>query len=110
MANTILDTNIMDLLGLGDLPSERKQQLLDKMTAVIQGRVADRVFSSLDEAHQKDLDALIARAATAEEMDAFLHQAVPNYDQIMQEEITKYKTDMTADAQAIRDMMTSKAA
>jgi hypothetical protein len=106
--NQLLKSNIIELLGLQDLPKAKQDDLIAKMTEVVQHRITDRLLERLPVTAQTDLDALIAKGATSAEFDGFLAQAIPEYDQIMAEEITVFKQEMLDDVDVLRQIVTKE--
>ncbi|MFA6197853.1 MAG: DUF5663 domain-containing protein [Patescibacteria group bacterium] len=104
----LLKSNIIELLGLQDLPKEKQDDLVAKMSEVVQHRITDRLLERLPVTAQADLDALIAKGATSEEFDGFLQKVIPEYNQIMAEEITVFKQEMLDDVGILRQMVTKE--
>jgi hypothetical protein len=106
----LLKSNIIELLGLQDLPKEKQDDLIGKMSEVIQHRITDRLLERLPESAQPELDALIAKSASSEEFDGFLQKVIPEYNQIMAEEIAMFKQEMLDDVDILRQMVTKEPA
>lgn len=104
----LLKSNIIELLGLQDLPKAKQDDLVAKMSEVVQHRITDRLLERLPVTAQADLDALIAKGATSEEFDGFLQKVIPEYNQIMAEEITVFKQEMLDDVGILRQMVTNE--
>lgn len=103
-ATSILQSNIIDVLGLQNLPEPRKQELLAQMAQVIQDRILDRMIEAMSADQRKDFDALLDTDPEPEKVDAFLKTAVPVYDQIANEEVAKFKMEMTNEVAVVRQI------
>ncbi|MFH1171466.1 MAG: hypothetical protein V1778_02925 [bacterium] len=101
-ATTLLEENVLDILGLQQLPEPRKTELLTRMTEVIQDRINDRVLEELSGDDRAVLDRLLERGATEEELDAFLKVKIPGFQDIAAEEILRFKSQMVNDVATVR--------
>ena len=88
-------TNILEDLGLLDLPEERKAELLDKMSDLIQKRVLLRIVKMLSDKDKNDLDKVLEKGDAVQIQD-FLMSKVPNLDEITQEEVNDFKKEVKA--------------
>ena len=103
-APSILQANIIDLLGLQALPETRKQELLAQMAQVIQDRILDRMIEAMSADQRKEFDAILDADPEPEKVDTFLKTAVPGYEQIAAEEATKFKQEMTNEVAVVRQI------
>lgn len=89
-----LEENIISKLGLDDLPSDKKADLLMRMADIVQKRIALRVLRLLPE---PALDEYL-KIADNDEIGAhtFLAKAVPSYPAILEEEIANFKKEITS--------------
>lgn len=55
----LLEKDLLDLIGGGDLPQEKKQELYTKMAETVQNRAIARIYDQLSEDEGKELDGLI---------------------------------------------------
>lgn len=87
-----LEENIISKLGLDDLPSDKKADLLMRMADIVQKRIALRVLRLLPESA---LDEYL-KIADNDEIGAhtFLSKAVPSYPAILEEEIANFKKEI----------------
>lgn len=91
--NISLQENIISKLGLDNLPSEEKADLLMRMADIIQKRIALRVMPLLAE---PALDEYL-KIADNDEIGGhtYLSKAVPGYPAIVEEEIIKFRTEIS---------------
>lgn len=92
--STILQENIITKLGLGRLSVNKQADLVLRMAKIIQERIALRVMKLLPEAA---LDEYL-KLADNDEIGAnkFLSQKLPDYASIIEDEIVKFKQEITA--------------
>ena len=93
-----MKTDIQDLItevGLGDLPEPMKVDLIMKWGNLVQKDIIMRVLRELSEADKEELDRLLAqRGDNFEAVYALLETKLPNLDEIVKEEINKFRLEM----------------
>lgn len=98
MDKKILEQDIISILGLDNLPEEKKSVLVAKMGEIILSRISSRILDSLTPEAQEELARLTRKKNNEEEVEEFLRYRVRNLDEIRQEEILKFKEQMAKDA------------
>ncbi|MAG44707.1 hypothetical protein CL633_02355 [bacterium] len=93
MSDDILKQNIIKELGLEKLPDERKIALLDKMSELIQKRLILRVLEILQEDDKKELEKIMEQKSAPDKVGQFLQKKVPNFEEVIKEEIIKFKQE-----------------
>ncbi len=88
-----LDKNIFEEMGMGDISEERKQKLLETMTAIIMNRVAARALDLLTKEEQKEFDEFLIKEDN-EGANEFMKRKMPNFEEIVAEETIIYKLEM----------------
>ena len=88
-AQEILDENIIHLLGLESLPDEEKGELVQKMSEVVQKNFMLRIMELLKSEDASKMAELEKRPI--EEIFAFIAEKVPNYEELLKEEVMKLK-------------------
>jgi uncharacterized protein (DUF849 family) len=101
----LLQTNVIDEMGLQNLPPDQKQALLDKMAQTVQGRVLDRVLDTLSADQRQQFESLLATDADPAKLDEFLKQNIPDYDKLVLEILMQFKQEMITDAQAMHKVI-----
>ncbi len=107
---TLFSANLMELLGLQNLPEEQRAKLLERMTQVVQDRISNRVVGMMTETQRSDMDVALAANASPSEMDVFMKKCIPNFEEIVAEEILKFKGEMKENTDAVRQTIASAAA
>jgi hypothetical protein len=90
---TTVQENILTILGLDKLSSDKKTDLVMRMADIIQKRLALRVMKLLPE---QALDEYI-KIVDNNEIGGheFLAKKIPNYAEIVEEEIANFKKEIT---------------
>lgn len=107
MKKEILTKSIIDLLGLSNLPDDRKQKLVDEMSEVVQMRITRRIDQMLPEDVKMKFNQLLNSKADEATINAFLVTNVPNFDGIATEEIVKFKEEMALNADEMKAALKS---
>ena len=86
-----LNLNLLQELGLNDLPAERKQQLAEKMTRVVEGRLTLQIKDALSE---EDWQKFLQLSEMNDEVAlVYLQQNIANFDLMVQETVAQYKSE-----------------
>lgn len=88
----ILQKNIISELNLEMLDDEKKVALLDKMSEVIQKRLTLRVLEKLSDSDQDEFEKIMDKEP--DKVSDFLQTKIPEFTEIIQEEIVKLKSEM----------------
>ena len=84
---------IVDMLELHKLPESQQIKVLEGIGQVVYEAIFMRVMDELDEKGQKEFTAALDRAKTPDEVVSHLTEHVPNFDQLVQEEVEKLRED-----------------
>lgn len=89
------DANLMAELGFDDLPTDEKMKMIETMGETINKNIALRMFEELPDNRAKELETLLTSYADdPEKLEFFFRQELPNFDDIVKEEIASYKQDL----------------
>lgn len=90
-----LQANLLKELAIEDLPLEQKEKILLDVTTIINQNISLRLLEELPEEKAKELETLLADFADdPDRLQIFFRQEVPNFDELVQEEIAKYKQQL----------------
>ncbi|NMC51905.1 hypothetical protein GYA54_04235 [Candidatus Kuenenbacteria bacterium] len=92
--------NIFTTLGLNNLPEEKKAELLNKMTDLVETRVMTRIVDEMNEDQKKGFDKLVESNAKPEEINQFLQDNFPNFLNIFEEETNRVRSEMLSMGEA----------
>ena len=85
--------NLINLLGIENLPQEEKLRIVDKASELVQKRVVLRVVEGL-EMDKKQQFAEFLQKGDQEKLAEFLVAESPNLDTMIMEEIGKVKAEL----------------
>lgn len=91
-----IQKTIMDELGLNDLPEDKKQELMIKMTEVILKRMFLETMEKLKEEDREKYGQMIESQANPEDVEAFLREKIEGYDSLLEKVISDFKNEMTS--------------
>lgn len=90
----ILTQNIVKELGLEALSEDKQVEILEKIGQIIFQSVLIRVMDIMSEEDKDEFDELLGvKADDTEAVLGFLQGKVPNLDEIVKEEVIKFKTE-----------------
>ena len=87
-----IDNSFLEELGLGAIPEDEKLKMLADIYESLQEKIGARTETELDEAQQDELDQLIDNNPS--EVSSWLENNLPNYQQIVSEEIDNLKAEI----------------
>lgn len=93
MSDKIQQT-IIDELGLSDLPQDKKEQLLIKMTEVVLKRIFVETMEKLNEKDQAEYEKLVEENVEPAKLEEFLKGKIANYDEMVKKIIINFKEEM----------------
>ena len=89
-----IQKTILDELGLSDLPEDKKDQLLIKMTEVVLKRIFLETMEKLSEKDQAAYEKLIDESASPEQLEKFLKEKISDYEGTVVRTIAQFKEEM----------------
>lgn len=89
-----IQKSIIDELGLSDLPQNKQEQLLIKMTEVVLKRIFLETMEKLTEEGRKEYENLVENGASSRQMEEFLQSKIPNYEIMVQKVVDDFKEEM----------------
>jgi hypothetical protein len=92
-------------IGLGDLPIEEKDLLLDQIKYQLEQRVGTWLADNMDEQQMEEFDATYVQNQDHEGAAQWLQQNFPNYPQKVAEEAQKLKEELKPQAGTIREII-----
>jgi hypothetical protein len=89
-----LQKTLIEELGLNDLPEDKKEQMLIKMTEVILKRVFLETMTRLSEEDREKYEKMIDEGASLDRLEVFLRGKIQGYDDLTKEIIEKFEEEM----------------
>ena len=81
-------------MGLSDLPQDKKDELIIKMTEAILKRMFVETMEKLKLVDQKIFGEMLDREAGPEEIEKFLRKKIENYDQMLEKVVADFRDEM----------------
>ncbi|MGM0482416.1 MAG: DUF5663 domain-containing protein [Patescibacteria group bacterium] len=85
--------NLLEELGLEDLPEETQTRILEAMTESLLKRITLRILEELSEEDREEFEK-IREEQDAQKTENFLREKIPNYDEIVEEVSSSFKEEM----------------
>lgn len=89
----IADSNVLVELGLDKLSADEQAEMVLSIGRVVYQAVLFRVMESLDETKKEEFGKLLDANADEQALLAFLDANVSNFDDLLKEELDKFKMD-----------------
>ncbi len=94
MSIPIAEQNIISILGIESLPDERKVAMVEQITTLVQKRLLNRVLDMLSQTERDEFGKLLDEA-DQQRTNEFLERHVPNMPELLEEEITAVKQELS---------------
>lgn len=94
MKQAEIKKSLLDDLGLSNIPKEKQEQLVIKMTEVLLKRIFRETLEKLDEKNQEEYAELAKNNPTPEELEKFLSSRISDYDEMINKIIENFKAEM----------------
>lgn len=88
-----IDENFLEELGLGALSAEDKQKYLNAINETLEIRIGSRLTTQLNEDQLEQFNAMVDSDNDAD-LDKWLEDNAPNYNEIVAEELEMIKTEI----------------
>ena len=95
MPEQIQKTLISDL-GLSDLPADKKDQMLMKMTEVVLKRIFLETMEKLTDQDQDKYVKMVDEASDPEQLEEFIKDKISNYEDMVARIVADFVTEMKA--------------
>lgn len=95
--NTILQQTIIDELGLGDLPEERKAQILVDLLELVLKRLYMETMDRLTKEDQQELMKMLEEKSDQEKVESFLRSKISDYDEFVKKVVSELKDELKED-------------
>jgi hypothetical protein len=111
--DTILQQSLIEELGLQNLPKEKQEEILVKMTEVLLKKIYLETFEKLAEADREELAKMLdTEEAEPEKVEAYLRTKIEDYDGFVKKIVENFTADMkktTGDLGKIKEEELAKA-
>lgn len=97
MQNTIMQQTIIDELGLGDLPEEKKAQVLVDLLELVLKRLYMETMDRLAKEDQQALMEMLEEKGEPDKVEAFLREKISDYDEFVKKVVGDLKDELKED-------------
>lgn len=94
--NKILQENLVKTLHLDLLPQAKQVKVLEDIGAILYQRILLRTLEVMDETAKDEFDALLGSSPQQEAVANFLTSKVPNFNDLVLDEVAKFKESALA--------------
>lgn len=98
-----LQKNLITELGLENLTDEKKEEFILKIGGLIQQNVLLRILNELPEKDKDEFDKVLAEE-NDEKTLTFLQSKISNFDELVKEEIAKFKEEAVKRMQSVANL------
>lgn len=100
---TILQKNIIKDLGIENLPGKEQEEMLLSMGRIIFQSILIRTMEELDEKGKDEFEKILTEKPNDEEaILGFLQKKIPNLNEIVNDEVEKFKKESVDFMKAIK--------
>ncbi|MDP1884638.1 MAG: hypothetical protein Q8L10_04705 [Candidatus Moranbacteria bacterium] len=92
--NTQIQSDLIKELGLENLPSDKQEELIIKMTEVVLKRMFIETMDRLSPIDQELFGGMLENQAGPDEIENFLKENIHNYEELLQKIISELKAEM----------------
>lgn len=91
--NDIMQKDLMEALGLEDLPREKQIEVIEKTGALLFKLILQESIQRLPEEHLDELETLMSDPQNTDKVYLFLKEKIENFDSLVEEVITNFKKE-----------------
>ncbi len=85
-----------------NLPDDQAQALIQHVEETVNERISEEIVDSLDDAQLAELVALQDDDVPAEQVEAWIRERVPEYDEIVEDNVTIVLGELVENSEAIQ--------
>lgn len=89
-----IQKSLLEEMGLANLPQEKQEELVIKMTEVLLKRIFIETMEKLKEKDQEEYAKMIEAKASPEEVEKFLKEKISDYDLVFEKIVADFKKEM----------------
>ena len=91
--DTILQQSIIEELDLHNLPKEKQEEVLVKMTEVLLKKIYLETFEKLEQKDREELGGMLDKEAEPEKVEEYLRTKIEDYDGFVKKIVEGFKED-----------------
>lgn len=103
--NSIVQSNILDAVGLNDAPEDEQRAFIEGAASMIMDEVVEEIAKRLPDGEKEEFFRLFGGESSADEdlKAAFLKAHVPDFDELVLQETYAFKAALAKIADETRD-------
>ena len=98
---TIVTKAQLNSIGI-NLPEDQMQALIQHVEDTINSQIGEEIVESLDNEHLKELVQMQDNDVPAEEIDAWIRERIPEYDEIIEDNVAIVLGELANNSDAIQ--------
>ena len=91
MTKNISGIDLIEALELEELPLEEQAKMLESISGAVMTAIVAKSIPILDESAQQEFNTLLDTAEDPSQVQTFLSEKIPNFQEIVNEEVSKFK-------------------
>jgi hypothetical protein len=101
MTSNIIPADLIEEIGIDKLPLEEQAAVLEEIGDALMAGILARAVPLLDDASKKELDTMLDSVEEAAQLEAFLNSKIPNFQEVVAEEVTAFRGEALQFFQAL---------
>ena len=93
--------DILDQPGLGNIPDEKKAEIISKISELAQKRIILRVTEEMSEDQRENFEKFLETEEDPAKIENYIRENIPNIDSIIEEEMSLLKNDVLSQMKEI---------
>lgn len=89
-----IQKSLLEEMGLANLPQEKQEELVIKMTEVLLKRIFIETMEKLKESEQEEYAKLIEEKASPDLVEKLLKEKIADYDQVFEKIVADFKEEL----------------
>lgn len=103
-----IQKTIASTLGISDLPEQEQKEIIDSSTEILLKKIFMSTIEKLNEDDQKSYLEMLEREPKPEEVEKFLSEKIPDYENLVQTQVDEFVKGMKEAAGAKSDTDSDK--
>ena len=99
--NDNLKNDVLAQLGLGNIPDEKKAEIISKISELAQKRIILRVTEEMSEDQRENFEKFLETEEDPAKIENYIRENIPNIDSIIEEEMSLLKNDVLSQMKEI---------
>ena len=89
-----IQKSLLEEMGLSNIPQEKQEELVMKMTEVLLKKIFLETIGRLKEKDQDEYAKMIEEKSSPEAVEKFLKEKISDYDEVFEKIVADFKSEM----------------